>query len=483
MSIPGFSELAELAETQVTEVQIPARGEWRFEVPFRLIMKLRVKDGVGEIFGTELPNDVDVRLSGCKGAVYAPLRQCTITYETQPNRDNINISAEEARVAEYISDISPAPEYQRLHFGLEVMRQEAAAKANLLGPRVLILGPKQLGKLALARTLALYAAKVDRVPMLVNLDPKMGVFSVPGLLTATPISDFLDLESSGGYGGLTTSGALSHNPKQPIVKSYGFDTVGGNTELYKHQVQQLGVVTLSRAHEDPDLRAAGLIVDTPPLLMKEVAVVEGIVLDFEINVIVVTGNDRLTVDLKRKFAHKVARQALTIVRMPPNGAVAEVDDAFVRKTQEETIKEYFNGNHRTRLLPFKTDVDLTLFVIYKAVTLQEYESQMAFLPAGDLYTHEDGSDEARDKNTLDKFYVKLDEPSSSNLENSVLAITHLPAPAGVKLLPRDIMNASVMGYAHVSKVDDVKQKMSLLLPFPGQVPRHVLIATSIGYTE
>lgn len=484
MSIPGFAGPSEFSEpAKSVELSLASKSEWRFEVPFKLVMKLKVKEGVAEIFGTELPNDVEIRLTGCKYAVYAPLPTgCHLQYEISDNKENVSTSGEASTIADYVSDESPSALYTNLHFALEVLRQEAAADQAKKGPRVLILGGSKSGKTALTKVLCAYASKMERVPLLVNLDPREGVFSIPGSLTATPISDALDIESVNGWGGSTTLGATFHNPKQPLVKNFGFYDIAENTELYKHQISQLGVASLSRMAEDDAVRTAGVIVDTPALSMKDVAIIEGIVSDFEISVIAVMGNDRLTNDLKHKFSHKIARQSLDVVKLPLNGAVAEVEDSFIRKLQEDTIKEYFNGNYKTRLSPYKTDVDVKNYVIYKAVKLADYTSLMAFLPSGDSYTAEE-SEEKKEDSTLDKYFTLLEDPNSSNLENSMLAITQTPVPANGKLLPRDLLNTSVLGYAHVSRVDDTKQRMSLLLPFPGQIPRNVLIATSIGYTE
>lgn len=484
MSIPGFASGEADSASQIVEVDIPAGSEWRFEVPFKTLMKLKVLEGVGQIFGTELPNEVDIRLTGCKLAIYAPLPSgCRLHYETAPNKENVNISNEDSQISEYISDESLMPQYTNLHFALEVLRQEAETVPEKKGPKLMIVGNAESGKTTLAKVLASYAVKMDRMPLLVNLDPKEGVFSVPGSLTATPVSDFLDIESVGGWGGSTTLGATFHNPKQPLVKSYGFYEIAENVELYKYQVSQLGVAALTRLNDDEVVRKSGVIIDTPPLGMKDQSVIESIVSDFEVDILVVMGNDRLLMDLKRKFHHKIAKGTLNIIKVAKSGGVTEIDESFLRKQQEDSIKEYFNGNYKTHLSPYKTDVDIKSFVIYKAVKLLEYTSQLAFLPSGDSYTAEDGTEteEKKDENSMDKFFVKLDDPNSSNLENSVVAITHVPISG--KIAPRDLLNSSVLGYAHVSKVDDAKQRMSLLLPFPGQIPRCVLIATSIGYTE
>lgn len=489
MSIPGFATFTDPnqpgAETQVTEIKIPALSEWRFEVPFKCIMKLKVTEGIAEIFGTELPSGVELVFTGVKYAVYAPMQACTLEYTLAPNKDNINISDEDPNISEYTSDELAMPHHQNLHFALELLRQESAA-LNKKGPKVLILGNKQSGKTALAKTLVSYAVKMNRMPLLVNLNPQDGVFSVPGSLTATPISDSLDVESAGGWGGSTTLGATFHNLKQPLVKNYGYDNINENLELYKYQVSQLGVAALSRMEEDPIVRTSGFVIDTPSLTIKDVTVIENILSDFEVDLVVVVGNERLTVDLKRKFRHRIEKNQLNIIKMPRSGGVVDVSDSFIRKLQEDTIKEYFHGNYKSRLSPYKTDVDLQVFQVYKIVKLSDFNSQMAFLPSGDDYAPEESADaEAKkEESSLDKYYTKLDEPLSSNLENSIVAITNvqIPATAG-KLSARDLLNTSILGYAHVSRVDDGKARMSLLLPFPGQIPRNILIATGIGYTE
>lgn len=459
---------------QSGEIQLDEGCEWRFEVPFKTILTLKVVDGIGEIFGTELPNDTEVHLTGAKAAVYAPLPAgCRFQYSCSLNKENVNISSEDAKVSEYVSDESAVPAYTRLHFALDVKRQQAQASAAR-GPVVMVVGGAQCGKTALVKILASYAAKMDRCPLLVNLDPQQGVFSVPGSLTAAVVSDALDLEAVGGWGELPTLGAAFRQPKQPLVKSYGFCAPQDNSELFEHQAGALAAAAHERMASDANVRASGMIIDTPPWTMKDADLVQKIVERFEVDVVIAVGGDRLAVDLRRTFQSRVDENRLDIVKVPRAGGVAEVDGAFLRKTQEDLIKEYFNGSRRTHLSPFKTDVDVKSVVIYKAVRLLEYTSQMAFLPSGDSYTQEDTKPDL----ALDKYYVRI-EATSANLENCVLAITQLDASEE----PLKLLETSVLGYVHVSTVDDTKQRMSMLLPFPGQIPRKVLIATDIRYTE
>lgn len=495
-SIPGFggdlnSDMDEDSNVnKITVVEINGQSEWRFEIPFRIILKLKVVNGIGEVFGTELPLNVELLFTGVKYAIYAPLDEgCKIEYYCVPNKANSTTTNEDGEISEYISEETSMNHYTNLHFVLESYRQSISEQnytntsSQKTGPRVLVVGNRHSGKTSLIKTLTSYACKMDRSPILVNLNPRDGVFSVPGSLTAVPISDAFDLESVNGWGGSTTSGSTFHNPKQPLVKNYGFTNHVDNLDLYKYQISKLGVAVVSRMEEDIMVKNSGLLIDTPPLSIKDFTIIENIVSDFEVNIIVVIDNERLLIDLKKKFKHKIASSQLDFIKVPKSGGVIEVDDGFIRKTQEESIKEYFNGTLKNPLSPFKTELDAKDFVIYKCVEGLEANANLSFLPSGDSFTPENSemSDgDKKDEFSLESYYLQLKEPSSSNLDNSIVAITQLPQN---NKLTRNLMNTCVLGYAHVSKFDDVKSKMKVLLPFPGAFPRNILFSTSVGYTE
>ena len=492
MSIPGFggdeNPVEDLSETNATTFHLEGKSEWRFEVPFKTILSLKVTEGVGEIFGTELPLNVPVQLTGVKYALYAPLPEgCTVEYSTRINRDQAPGSSDSTDISEYISEDTPMNQYINLHMALESYRQETADYNYLnpssprSGPRVLILGNRSAGKTALARILSSYAYKMDHHPVLVNLNPRDGVFSLPGSLTATPISDTFDLESANGYGGTTTSGSAVHNPKQPVVKNFGFLSPTDNLELYKYQVSKLGVVVMSRLEEDADVRNSGVIIDTPALNIKDINVMENIVSDFEVNVVVVVDNERLLIDLRKKFKHKISNSQLAMVKIPKSGGVVELDDSFIRQCQEETIKEYFNGDRKTPLSPFKTEVDVKDFRYFKGVLSLDFNPSLSFLPSGDSYTTDDmDEDRKKDENSMDKFYTALEDPDASKLENLIIAITQLPQN---NKQPKDLLNTCVLGYIHVSRVDEARGKMKVLSPMVAAIPRNILLVTTIGYTE
>lgn len=489
MSIPGFGNIDQVNDEILDiSITIPEGNEWRIEVPFNKILKFKVVSGLVEINGTELSNNIDIQLSGCKTFLYSPVSDSTIEYSLIDNKDDLSlVSSSDDGFIEYLSDESNMNSILNLHMYLESKRQfvkdynfSSSIDQQQNGPRVLIIGSKSSGKTSILKTLVSYANKMNNTPILINLQPRDGVFALPGSLTATPISDFFDIESCNGYGFTTTSGTLSHNPKQPIVKNFGMVDFKDNLELYKLMIEKLGITVLSRLEQDLNIKNSGIVIDTPALNLKNFDVIESIVSNFLIDNIVVVGNERLAIELTKKFAHKLNQ--LNIIKLNKLSGCVEVDEKFIRFQQEQTIKEYFNGNFKTRLSPFKTDIEFQGLKIYKNILTQDLISQMAFLPAGDDFERDENSkEEDEDDKELAKYYKIFDEPNSSNLDNSIIAITHLSN--NNKKIGRDLLNTSVMGYVHVSKFDDDKKRLKILLPFPGAFPKNVLISTNIGYSE
>ncbi|KGQ98212.1 protein Clp1 [Candida albicans P87] len=489
MSIPGFGSAEKVNHTASSvTLTIPQSYEWRIEVPFNRILKFKVLTGIVEINGTELANNTEIQLSGTKTYLYSPVTDAVIEYVLVENKDNLSlVSASDEGFVEYLSDESNMDSILNLHMYLESKRQytkdynfSSSIDQQQSGPKVLIIGSKYSGKTTVSKILSAYANKMNNTPVLVNLQPRDGVFALPGSLTATPISDSFDVESCNGYGLTTTSGTLVHNPKQPIVKNFGMADFNDNVDFYKLLIEKLGIAVLSRLDQDLNIKNSGVIIDTPALTSKNFDIVESMVSNFLIDNIIVIGNERLAIELTKKFAYKSTQ--LNIIKLNKSSGCIEVEDRFIRLQQEQTIKEYFNGNFKTRLSPFKTDIELSGLKIYKNVLTKDLLSQMAFLPGGDDFEKDETNpEEDPEEKQLEKYYQAIEDPNSSNLENSIVAITHLPN--NDKKLGKDLLNTSVLGYIHVSKFDDQKKRLKVLFPFPGVFPKNVLISTNIGYNE
>lgn len=150
--------------------------------------------------------------------------------------------------------------YANLHFALERQRDEATYYGRD-GPRVLILGPEDAGKTSLVKLLTAYATRSGRQPLAVNLDPKEGLLSIPGSLSAAAFSSIIDVED--GWGSSPTNGPSPIPVKLPLVYYYGQASADAHPEIYKPIVRRLALAVLSRLQEDAEAKVSGCVMDTP----------------------------------------------------------------------------------------------------------------------------------------------------------------------------------------------------------------------------
>ena len=163
------------------------------------------------------------------------------------------------------------------------MRQEAQNEGGKDGPRVLILGPENAGKTTLTKILTGYATKMDRQPIVVNLNPTEGMLSVPGTLTATAFRSMIDVEE--GWGSSPMSGPSPIPVKLPLVYFYPMKSpLEAEGNVFKPIVSRLALSVTARMAEDDDAREAGIIVDTDGILgsgtPKALEVIHHIVTEF-----------------------------------------------------------------------------------------------------------------------------------------------------------------------------------------------------------
>ena len=170
--------------------------EWTVQVPSGATLTLTVKYGIVEILGTELATDIPYKFQG------------TIVSIFSVERSKLEWKCPEDLEPQLSTDIQYHTYVYNLHFALERLRL-----SSFNGPRVLILGESSTGKSSLAHILCSYALKSKQYqPLLVNLNPQAGLFSVPSSITATPISDLLDVESS-LWGQSITTGCLLYTSR------------------------------------------------------------------------------------------------------------------------------------------------------------------------------------------------------------------------------------------------------------------------------
>lgn len=250
MSLPGLGLSA--APASSTEPKLPsqhavaASSEWRFEVAHGESIQVKILSGDAEIFGTELAPQQAYTFSGTKAAIYTWRgARIEVTGDCQ---------------VDYVAEETPVTTYANLHFALENQRTQASGGTGQ-GPRVLVVGPDNVGKTSLVKFLTGYAQRSGWQPLVVNLDPKEGMLTIPGTLSAASFTSIIDVEE--GWGSSPTNGPTPVPVKTPLVYHYGLADAEEDPEHFKPVAARLALSVRSRLSEDNDARQAGSIIDTP----------------------------------------------------------------------------------------------------------------------------------------------------------------------------------------------------------------------------
>ncbi|KAI9679339.1 MAG: Cleavage polyadenylation factor subunit clp1 [Caeruleum heppii] len=443
MSLPGLQLSAPVEVAAPTVHELSAASEWRFEVAANTTVEVKLLDGTAEIFGTEIASNQSYSFTGIKAAIYT-WHGC-----------RLQVTGE--CLVEYTAEETPMVSYANTHFALERLRQESAL-AEREGPRVLVVGPENAGKSSLIKILTAYAAKAGRQPLVVNVDPREGLLSIPGSLTATAFSSIVDVEE--GWGSSPTSGPSPVPVKLPLVYYYGLASPEANSRMYKPITTRLAVAVTSRLAEDQEAKEAGCLIDTPGVISQGKGgydIIQHIVSEFSVNVLIVLGSERLYSDMLRRFdGSKIStEESISVIKLTKSGGCVDRDEEHMKQARHAQIREYFFGDARRTLSPHTQQVDFDTVVIYK---IHEASTLLASLMPGGH--EEDGEPVIFDRT----------EPSPL-MQSCILAIVHAEPYDSQE----NIRDASVMGFIYVVEVDEQRKKMKILAPVSGRLPTYPLI--------
>ncbi|KAJ8099703.1 Pre-mRNA cleavage complex II protein Clp1-domain-containing protein [Lipomyces tetrasporus] len=469
MNLPGLSCTGQSSITPAA-VDLRPETEWRFEVGLDSIVTVKVLQGHAEIFGTELAVGPTYTFTTTKLSIFT-WRGCRFEWSGDP-------------LAEYISEESVMGSYANLHFALEKLRMQAAEKDTQYnkevikevdiitsgsgqegeGPRVLIIGPRNSGKTTLAKILTAYAVKMNRCPMVVSLDPKEGMLSLPGTISAASFSTMMDIEEEESWGSSATTGPMHIPPKNPAVYYFGSDSPTDNIRFYKSLVSRLSLAISSRLAVDHKARISGCIIDAAGIIDQKEGydLIDAIVADLSVDVVVTIGNERLYNDLLKRYQ---PRKQIAVLKVQRSGGVVEHDASYMRSIQRQMIKQYFYGPPKTALSAFTITADISAMTVYKRSEQSHLVSSSA-LPIG--------SDETTAMLSL---VTKIEV--SPALQNAILAVLYA-SPGDTE---DDIAEASVMGFVHVLDIDEVKKKLKVLMPIKARLPSQVYLVGSYHYLE
>ncbi|KAG8722481.1 Cleavage polyadenylation factor subunit clp1 [Ceratobasidium sp. 394] len=260
-------------------------------------------------------------------------------------------------------------------------------------PRVLVLGPENSGKTSACKTWCNYAVRGGRgwCPTLVNLDVAEGGWTIPGTISACPLSAAIPTcTPANPFGATATSAptALSSSALLPIVYWFGHTEIKRNRQLIERLIHDLADNVKQKFKQDHTLNASGFIIDSPagfavpgPLADNKYNFVKTCVEAFDVNIILIMGNEKLNVELQRAFG---SSSNITVLKVPKSGGVVELDYAYQSRVISSQIRAYFYGTPlylppsmniataqlggeatEMTLSPFSTTLDINEIRIYR----------------------------------------------------------------------------------------------------------------------
>lgn len=370
---------------------------------------VRLTNGTAERDGTELALNKTYTFVRTKSKLVT-YKGCTLEVSGETSSDS---------VVQYAHpEHSPLLSHLNVHFVLQDQRRVAgdAIKRQTAyhghghhhqpppqGPRVMICGPGSSGKTTLARTLTALATRMGSQPLVASVDPGEGLLSLPGTMSAAVFGTLMDVEEpAGGFGVSSTpsSGPSAVPVKLPMVYYFGREKVSDDVPLWKDLTGKLASSVRAKLRENEDVRAAGLILDTPAVdvakadSMKEgVEVLVHAVREFGskfylglsairryvwlliltaciVDIITVLGSEPLAAALQQALVNdKTALgEPITIVPLDKSDGVANRDKGWMQMTREMAIKEYFFGDAKRTLSPFTQSVSYDDIAIFRATT-------------------------------------------------------------------------------------------------------------------
>lgn len=414
---------------------LAAEHELRFETPPAPAppTTLTLLQGSAEVFGAELPLKRSLSFPAGSSVAAFTWLGCSLSLVTPPE------------TLAYTATDTPMPTYIKAHAVLQRRRDVARVGARV-GPRVVIVGPRDSGKTALAGVLGGYCVKANGSCCVVDLDVSgTGVCQgVPGSVAVSVVKN-LDAEDGGMLFEKVSNGV------------YGHVAVKGNLGVAKKVYDGVGSL-VDRLLSGSAEGWAGCIVDMCgdveggdglEVLLAGVACVKA-------DVVFVLGGERLFASVRARLGSS----GVDVVLLPKSGGVVSRDEAWRQRNRSRRVREYFYGGDGL-LNPFSTVVD------FGTVTVLEIVGQAAVVPDSVLPI---GA-----TSTLDPL-----KPRVVTLGRDLL---HAVVGVSQATKEEDVLSSPVFGFVHVSKIDVEKGTITVLAPSPGRLPGKFLLVGSVKWME
>ncbi|KAL5265058.1 hypothetical protein ACHWQZ_G005964 [Mnemiopsis leidyi] len=425
----SFTEMpADKKESEPTDtIVITSECELRFEVESDEVSLVLV-DGQAEIFGTEIPlNKVYKFVAGLSIAVFS-WRGCRLKITGNCN-------------SRYISKQTPMVVYLQTHGALQQMRNNAE-RDDKDGPRILVVGPQDVGKSTLCRLLCNYAVRMKQQPVYVDLDVGQGCIGIPGSIGALVLERQADVEE-----GFTE--------QLPIVYHFGYYFPDANWALYNELAKKIADDIEKRSEFCPKARHSGFVVNTCGYVTGDgYKFIKEAVDIFKINCILVIDHERVFNDLQRDIPEDKA----TSILLPKSGGVIKRNGPCRKRTRESRVKQYFYGFRRP-LNPFVFNIGFDEIEIYKIGSLEVSDSLLPINKVSDI------------KNKLSCVKIDID----NDLIHTVLSLVFGEPP--------DLLCSTVAGFIVVKDVDMENRQINVLAPAPHPLPHNVCLWSDTKFND
>ncbi len=343
----------------------------------------------------------------------------------------------------YLMGETPMITYVNTHAGLDSFRTTALAKGDI-GPRCLICGPQDCGKTSLARILTNYAVRADWKPLLVDLDPCLNSLAVPGTLSASLIEHHI------------APGATTVHHTAPVTYFYGQLTPAAAPTQYDNLVSRLAADVQTRLERaDPRAKASGVIIDSTPWVRDGFAGLVHACAAFEVDIILVVGQDLLMKQLREE---KQLAQ-VTVAKLAKSGGVVAREPMFRGAIRRTLIREYFYGPENI-FRPSARQFSFTDLKIFRTGNFAQ--APASALPLGSI-------------RQIDPNRPQLVKPGL-DLRHRLLAVLYARSEA-------EVATANVAGFVHVQEVDVSMQTLNVLVPCLGALPSVFCLVGAVTWTD
>ncbi|XP_074653182.1 polyribonucleotide 5'-hydroxyl-kinase Clp1-like [Tubulanus polymorphus] len=410
------------------EYKLEADTELRFEVESGAQVTIELVEGKAEIFGSELAiGKKYVFSSSAKVAVFT-WHGCLITLTGK------------TEVA-YIAKETPMGLYVNTHAALEQMRQKADESGR--GPRVMVVGPTDVGKSTLCKILLNYAVRLGRIPIFVDLDVGQGNVGIPGTIGALIVERPADVEEG------------NFAQTAPLVYHFGHASPSSNISLYNRLVSRLALICNERCEVSKKANASGIIINTCgwvrgggyQCLIHAAGA-------FEVDVIVVLDQERIYNELKRDMPDFVK-----VVLLPKSGGVVERTQQARADSRDARVRQNFYGI-KNNLFPHAFEVKFSEVKIFKIGAPDLPDS---CLPLG-----------MKPQDNKTKLVPVSPGPG---LLHHVLSVSMAVST------DEDIVQTNVAGFIVVNGVNLDRQTLSILSPSQRPLPRNILLVMDVQFMD